>query len=114
MNSPAAQRLPPSQLKEWLSRLGLALLSIVMVLVLLELGLRAATGWLFDWHNLVLGARIVHGANEQSRFMHDALVGWVPRPDGLLPTEDAPRVPETVPPGTTVVFRPFVMAPLPS
>lgn len=93
MNSPAAQRLPPSRLREWLSRLGLVLLSVVLVLVLMELGLRAATGWLFDWHNLVLGARTVHAANEQSRFMHDPLVGWVPRHDGLRPTEDAPGVP---------------------
>jgi hypothetical protein len=93
MNSPAAQRLPPSRPREWLNRLGLVLLSVVLVLVLMELGLRAATGWLFDWHNLVLGARIVHGANEQSHFMHDALVGWVPRPDGLRPTEDAPGAP---------------------
>jgi hypothetical protein len=93
MNSPAAQRLPLTRLREWLSRLGLVLLSVVLVLVLLELGLRAATGWLFDWRNLVLGARLVHGASEQSRFMHDALVGWVPRPDGLRPTDNAPGVP---------------------
>src|SRR5437763_15014179 len=99
MNSPAAQRLPPaSRLREWLGRRGLVLLSVVLVLVLLELGLRAATGWLFDWHNLVLGARTVHGPNEQSRFLHDALVGYVPRPDGFRPTstdrgEVAPGVP---------------------
>src|SRR5262245_65339317 len=103
MNSPAAQRLPPasaskSLLREWLGRAGLVLLSAVLVLILLELGLRAANGWLFDWHNLVLGARTVHSATEQSRFMHDALVGYVPRPDGFRPTstdrgEDAPGVP---------------------
>jgi hypothetical protein len=98
MNSPAAQRLPPtaqprSAVREWLGRAGLVLLSVVLVLVLLELGLRAATGWLFDWHNLVLGARTVHSANEQSRFMHDALVGYVPRPDGFRPTDEAPGVP---------------------
>ena len=93
MNSPAAQRLPPSKWRERLSRAGLVLLSVVVVLVVLELGLRAATGWLWDWHNLVLGARTVHNATEQSRFMHDALVGYVPRPDGFRPTEEAPGVP---------------------
>ena len=93
MNSPAAQRLPPSRWRERLGRAGLVLLSVVLVLVLLELGLRAATGWLWDWHNLVLGARTVHNATEQSRFMHDALVGYVPRPDGFRPTEEAPGVP---------------------
>ena len=93
MNSPAAQRLPPSRWRERLGRAGLVLLSVVLVLVLLELGLRAATGWLWDWHNLVLGARTVHNTTEQGRFMHDALVGYVPRPDGFRPTEEAPGVP---------------------
>jgi GDSL-like Lipase/Acylhydrolase family len=96
MNSPAAQR-PKSRFREWLGRAGLVLLAVVLVLVVLELGLRAATGWLWDWHNLVLGARTVHNATEQSRFMHDALVGYVPRPDGVRPTstggEEAPGVP---------------------
>jgi hypothetical protein len=94
MNSPAAQRLPPtspakSLFREWLGRAGLMLLSAVLVLVLLEVGLRAANGWLLDWHNLVLGARTVHSATEQSRFMHDALVGYVPRPDGFRATGEA-------------------------
>jgi hypothetical protein len=80
-------------MREWLGRAGLVLLSVVLVLGLLEIGLRAADGWLFDWHNLVLGARTVHNATEQGRFMHDALVGYVPRPDGLRPTEEAPGVP---------------------
>jgi hypothetical protein len=99
MNSPAAQRLPPrSRLREWVVRAGLVVLSVVVVLVVLELGLRAATGWLWDWHNLVLGARTVQSATAQGRFMHDALTGYVPRPDGLRPTspdkgEDAPGVP---------------------
>jgi len=93
MNSPAAQRLPPSRWRERLGRAGLVLLSVVLVLVLLELGLRAATGWLWDWHNLVLGARTVHNTTEQGRFMHDALVGYVPRPDGFRPTDEAPGVP---------------------
>src|SRR5206468_4307007 len=85
--------LPPaSSRREWLGRLGLVLLSVVLVLVLFELGLRAVSGWLFDWHNLVLAARTVHSANEQSRFMHDALVGYVPRPDGLRPTGEAPTM----------------------
>jgi len=92
MNSPAAQR-PKSRFREWRNRAGLVLLSVVVVLVLLELGLRAATGWLGDWHNLVLAARTVHNTTEQSRFMHDALVGYVPRPDGFRPTEEAPGVP---------------------
>jgi GDSL-like Lipase/Acylhydrolase family len=92
MNSPAAQR-PKSPVREWLGRAVLVLLAVVLVLVALELGLRAATGWLWDWHNLVLGARTVHNATEQSRFMPDALVGYVPRPDGMRPTDEAPGVP---------------------
>jgi lysophospholipase L1-like esterase len=92
MNSPAAQR-PKSPVREWLGRAVLVLLAVVLVLVALELGLRAATGWLWDWHNLVLGARTVHNATEQGRFIHDALVGYVPRPDGFRPTEEAPGVP---------------------
>src|SRR5260370_1004255 len=82
-----------SPVREWLGHAGLVVLSVVLVLVLLELGLRAATGWLFDWHNLVLGARTVHSATEQGRFPHDALVGYVPRPDGFRPTDEAPGVP---------------------
>ena len=102
MNSPAAQRLPPasptplrprSRFREGLGRAGLVLLSVVAVLVLLEIGLRAVDGWLFDWRNLVLGARTVHGNTAQGRFAHDALVGYVPRPDGLRPTDEAPGVP---------------------
>src|SRR6476660_2291631 len=80
-------------MKDFIGRLALTVAACVITLAVLELGLRAASGWLFDWHNLVLGARTVHSANEQGRFMHDALVGYVPRPDGFRPTEEAPGVP---------------------
>jgi lysophospholipase L1-like esterase len=80
-------------MKDWIGRIGLTCVAVVLTLGVLELGLRAATGWLWDWHNLVLGARTVHNATEHSRFMHDALVGYVPRPDGFRPTDEAPGVP---------------------
>jgi len=76
MNRPAAQRL-----KEWLVRSGLVLGSILLILVILELGLRATNGdWLWAWPNFVLGARTVHAEREESRFVDDPQVGYAPRP----------------------------------
>ncbi|HTR86431.1 MAG TPA: SGNH/GDSL hydrolase family protein [Reyranella sp.] len=76
MNRPAAQRL-----KEWTARLGLVLGSTLLLLVILELGLRAANGgYLWAWPNFVLGARTVHAEREQSRFLDDPILGYAPRP----------------------------------
>ncbi|HZQ00381.1 MAG TPA: GDSL-type esterase/lipase family protein [Reyranella sp.] len=62
-----------------LGRAGLVLVSIVIGLVALELGLRAANGYLGDWSNLVLDARSVLARTEGQRFQHDELLGHVPR-----------------------------------
>ena len=50
----------------------------VAALLLLELGLRAANGYLGDWSNLVLRARTALGETESQRFVPDAIVGYVP------------------------------------
>lgn len=48
-------------------------------LLLLEVGLRAANGYLGDWSNLVLNARTVLGETEAQRFIADDRVGHVPK-----------------------------------
>ena len=74
-------------------RLGLVLLSVVLVLVLLELGLRAVHRRLLDWRNLVLGARTVHSANEHRPLLHDALAGLRAAPRRLAPRPPSRRAP---------------------
>jgi hypothetical protein len=65
-------------------RVALTVLSVVLGLLALELGLRAANGYLGDWSNLVLDARTVLAQTEGTRFQHDELLGFVPR-GGLRP-----------------------------
>src|SRR6476619_1331423 len=78
MNKPAAQR--PSS-KEWFRRSVLVLCAILMGLVSLEFALRASTwGYLFVYPNFVLGARTVLAEGDRSRYVHDAVLGRVPRP----------------------------------
>jgi hypothetical protein len=61
--------------------LGLLLASIVVGLVVLELGLRIWSGtWILQWPNFVLGARTVHNSREAQRFVDDDRLGYVPRP----------------------------------
>jgi GDSL-like Lipase/Acylhydrolase family len=61
--------------------IGLVLGSILVTLVLLELGLRAWSGiYLYKWPNFVLGAREALDKSEQSRFIDDPHLGYVPRP----------------------------------
>ena len=50
----------------------------VAALLMLELGLRAANGYLGDWSNLVVRARTALGETESQRFVPDAIVGYVP------------------------------------
>ncbi len=80
MPSPAfsAKRRRRSELP---AKVGLVLGSILVTLVLLELGLRAwSVTWLVKWPNFVLGARTVLNKTEQSRFIDDPRLGYVPRP----------------------------------
>lgn len=51
----------------------------VAALLLLELGLRAADGYLGDWSNLVVRARTALGETEGRRFVPDPKVGHVPK-----------------------------------
>jgi hypothetical protein len=63
------------------AKIGLVLGSILVTLLLLELGLRAwSVTWLTRWPNFVLGAREVLNKTEQSRFIDDPYLGYVPRP----------------------------------
>jgi GDSL-like Lipase/Acylhydrolase family len=63
-----------------LPRIWLVLGSLLLSLLLLELGLRAWDGYLSKWPNFVLGARTVLAEREKSRFVDDPLLGYVPRP----------------------------------
>ena len=68
-------------MREGLKRSLLIVASIVATLVALELGLRASTwGYLFTWPNFVLDARTVLAERDGQRYLHDARLGYVPRP----------------------------------
>jgi hypothetical protein len=63
------------------AKIGLVLGSIVVTLLVLELGLRAwSITWLIKWPNFVLGAREVLTKTEEGRFIDDRYLGYVPRP----------------------------------
>jgi hypothetical protein len=85
MNSPDAQRLPPaSRLREWSLRTVLVLASLLVGLVVLELGVRLLRGGdaLWHWPNLVTEARKLNWMDEsESRAVHDPRLGFVGRPD---------------------------------
>lgn len=66
-------------MREWIGRIGLAVVAVVLAFGVLEIGLRAAYGWPL-WGNLVLEARRVLADREHSRFVEDPLVGYEPRP----------------------------------
>jgi lysophospholipase L1-like esterase len=95
MNKPDAQR-PKGAL------IALVLGAVVAGLILLELGLRASTWvYLFIWPNFVLDARTVHSERDSGRHVHDAGLGYIPRPayaapgltidaDGLRNSGEAP------------------------
>lgn len=73
-------------MRESLRRAGLVLLSIVVGLVVLELGLRASTwGYLFAWSNFVLDARTVLAERDAGRYAPDERLGYVPRPGYAAP-----------------------------
>lgn len=65
------------------ARVSLIVASVVLGLAALEIGLRLVlpTGTLLRWPNYVLEARRVLAGSGQSRFLHDDLVGYRPRPD---------------------------------
>jgi len=64
-----------------LGNIALVVGSVVVGLVVLELGLRAWSGvWIAKWPNFVLGARTVHNSREEQRLVDDDRLGYVPRP----------------------------------
>jgi len=65
---------------ESLKRTLLVLASILVALVLGEIGTRASTWvYLFTWPNFVLDARTVLARQDSGRYVHDDQVGYVPR-----------------------------------
>lgn len=81
MPSPA---FPPRRRRrsDRLARIALVAGSILLSLLVLEVGLRAwSVTYLFKWPNFVLNARTVLTERESSRFVDDPLVGYAPRPD---------------------------------
>ena len=98
---PPAYPLPKAQRPEWLVRLGLVAGSLLVGLLVLELVLRASYGHLLQWPNMVVSARAVLAEQDRSRYVHDDLLGYIPRPgfaspwvtigaDGLRRTGDLP------------------------
>jgi lysophospholipase L1-like esterase len=70
---------------EWLRRLGLVAVSIVLCLGALELLLRATSGNLFAWPNYVLQSREVLTGFQTLQYLHDDTLGYVPRPGYATP-----------------------------
>jgi len=68
--------------REWLAGAGLVLASIIVVLLVLELGCRLVRGpsWLVHWPNLVLQERIDTKAQGIGRLVPDAQLGFAARP----------------------------------
>ena len=54
--------------------------SVLITLAVLELGCRAATGTLADWHNILLKQRLETKAQTDGRNVYDRELGWVPHP----------------------------------
>jgi len=88
--------------REWAGRMGLTLGAIVLTLGALEIGLRLSEGgWIASWPNFVLESRKVQATRNESRYVADPTLGYVPRPnysaggvsfdaDGLRRTDEAP------------------------
>src|ERR1041385_7399288 len=78
-----------SRRDEWLARAGLVMVSLVVALMMLELGCRLLRGpdWLFNWRNLVLKERIDTKSQGIGRLKPEPLLGFVTVPgfgrDGL-------------------------------
>jgi len=100
-NTPIEPTVPPASSlpaksptrSEWARRAALVLVSIAVVLLGLEIGLRAWSGYLFSWPNFVLGARTSLNGYRAAPYVHDDLLGYVPRP-GYATTSgyDAPEI----------------------
>ncbi|MBM3645363.1 MAG: SGNH/GDSL hydrolase family protein [Alphaproteobacteria bacterium] len=65
-----------------IARVALVLGSILLTLLAFELGLRAHRGveWLTQWPNLVAAHRTMQVGQQRGRFVHDPLLGFLPKP----------------------------------
>jgi hypothetical protein len=69
-------------MREWAARIGLTLAAIVLTLGALELGVRVVNdAWVTSLPNFVLESRKVQVARNESRYVDDATLGYVPRPN---------------------------------
>ena len=77
---PSPASLPArSVYPEWLARLGLIVAATLATLLVLELVLRTCWGYLLLWPNFVVSARTALADQDRSRYVHDDLLGYVPR-----------------------------------
>jgi len=66
--------------REWAIRIGLILGAIVLALGILEFGVRVAqNAWITSLPNFVLESRKVQTARNESRYVEDPTLGYVPR-----------------------------------
>ena len=77
--------MPTTSLRERTRQIGLVIVSLAIGLIALELGLRAANGWLGTWPNFVLAARTVLTGFQATQYVHDDTLGYVPRPGYATP-----------------------------
>lgn len=69
-------------MREWSIRIGLMVGAIVLTLVALEVGVRLArNAWVTSLPNFVLESRKVQTARNESRYVDDPTLGYVPRPN---------------------------------
>ncbi len=84
---------PTKPRSEWARRTALVAASFVIALLCLELGLRAVSGFLFWWPNLVLFARTSLTGFQADAYIHDDILGYVPRPGYATASGyDAPEI----------------------
>src|SRR5476649_2737573 len=107
--------VPTTSLRERTRQIGLVIVSLAIGLIALELGLRAANGWLGTWPNFVLAARTVLTGFQASQYFHDDALGYVPRPgyatadvhidsEGLRVTSPAPPGPRVLALGDSYTY----------
>jgi lysophospholipase L1-like esterase len=72
--------------REWTLRIGLTVGTIVLTLGALEIGLRLSQDRsIFIWPNFVLDSRKAQATRNESRYVDDPTLGYVPRPNYSAP-----------------------------
>ena len=95
-------------MREFASRIGLTLGAIVLTLATLELGVRLSQDTsLAFWPNFVVESRKVQTTRNESRYIEDPTLGYVPRPNyrapGINVDADGFRLPAAPPDGGLVL-----------